>query len=59
MSWQSGIGLKNVGPDMRVWETAERFSDFQYKLLINDSDWEKGPNHFARGGSKEELAPNF
>jgi hypothetical protein len=59
MSWNKGVPLKNVGQDLWIWDTSESFDNFEYKIVLNDVEWEKGPNHRSHHGKKEEILPRF
>ena len=59
MTWEEGIPLTNVGSDLWVFETQLDFEHFEYKILLNDREWEEGENHSAEVGKKIELATKF
>lgn len=59
LSWEKGIQLKNIREDEWLWETNEIFPSCQFKLLINDSQYENGDNHEIRCGSSIEFSPHF
>lgn len=59
LSWEHGVQLKNVGPDEWVWETHMPFNDCEFKVLINDKQYEVGENHHARGGLSFQYSPKF
>lgn len=59
LSWDRGIELKNKGNGEWTFETRANFAELEFKILRNDSQWEKGLNHKLEFGKKEELKPNF
>ena len=59
LSWMQGVILKNVGPDEWVWETSEPFSSCEFKILINDKQYETGENHFLPLGATVQYTPRF
>ena len=58
LSWEHGIELKNTGSDSWVYETRAVFG-LQYKILLNDTQYESGDNHKIEPGKKEEIRPKF
>ncbi len=59
LSWDHGTMLKNVGPDEWVWETDTPFDDAEFKVLINDKQYEAGDNHHVHNGSWVQISPKF
>lgn len=59
LSWDKGTPLKNVGPDEWIWETRAPFTDCEFKVLINDENYECGENHWIKPGAKVQYTPNF
>lgn len=59
LTWEKGIQLRNVGADSWIWETASRFDQAEFKLLINDSHYEIGENHILSYGAEIDLSPQF
>jgi hypothetical protein len=58
LGWDKGVPLKNMGPDVWVWETCT-YDDVEFKLLINDAHWECGDNHRCSGGESVTVTPLF
>lgn len=58
LSWDRGILLENKGSDVWQWETSCP-DDIEFKVLINDSNWEQGENHNVSGGSQYDCHPQF
>lgn len=59
LSWDRGVQLKNVKPDLWVWETEAPFSQIEFKVLINDRVYEEGENRTLKSGSQVEYTPRF
>ncbi len=59
LSWDKGIMLQNTGPDEWVWETDRSFNSCEFKLLLNDSQYEQGDNHTLTCGNCPEYTPRF
>lgn len=59
LSWDKGILLRNTGADEWVWETKEPFLSCEFKVLINDTQYEQGDNHTLTCHSRVEYRPLF
>lgn len=59
LSWNKGVPMKNVKPDEWVWETNKPFITGQYKVLINDKQYETGENHPINCGTQVCCTPKF
>jgi hypothetical protein len=59
LNWEHGVMLKNIGPDEWVWETTAHFKDCEFKVLINDQQFENGENHHIDDGGAVQYTPNF
>ena len=59
LSWDHGVMLKNIGPDEWVWEATTPFRECEFKVLINDQQFESGENHHIHDGSAIQYTPNF
>lgn len=59
LSWDRGVLLKNVGPDEWVWEINAPFDDCEFKVLINDKQYEQGENHHLHNGAMLKYTPKF
>lgn len=59
LSWDHGILLKNIKADEWIWETETPFTNCEFKVLINDRQYELGENHHLQCGSSFEYKPNF
>ena len=59
LNWEKGIPLKNVKRDEWVWETNAPFATCEFKILINDSQYELGENHQLSHGATAHHTPKF
>lgn len=59
LRWDKGVLLKNTKEDEWVWETNDLFSACQFKVLLNDAQYEDGENHEIRCGAFLEYSPHF
>ncbi len=59
LSWDKGIPLKNVKADQWIFETDKPFSKAQFKILLNDKQYEAGDNHKVDCGSNIAFIPKF
>ncbi len=59
LSWDKGVMLRNSKPDEWVWETNTPFSACEFKVLINDSEYEIGDNHPLTQGASIQYTPKF
>ncbi len=59
LSWDKGIMLRNTKPDEWVWETASSFAACEFKVLINDKEFELGDNHPLTQGAAIQFTPKF
>ena len=59
LNWERGILLKNTKPDEWVWETDQPFNFCEFKILINDKEFELGDNHPLSQGASIQFTPKF
>jgi hypothetical protein len=59
LTWEKGKQMKNEGPNRWVWETDKSFTNCEFKVLINDKQYECGENQRAKCGSELEYTPKF
>lgn len=59
LSWEHGERLKNVGPDEWIWEPTLSGNDCEFKVLINDQQYESGENHHLDEGITLQYVPKF
>lgn len=59
LNWERGLSLKNTKNDEWVWETETPFTTGEFKVLINDTQYELGENHTLRCGAAIQYTPKF
>lgn len=59
LNWEKGILLKNVKNDEWIWETETPFTTCEFKVLINDKQYESGDNHHLTYGVSIQYTPKF
>lgn len=59
LSWDKGIMLLNTRSDEWVWQTDQSFNSCEFKVLINDSQYELGDNHILTKENCLEYTPRF
>lgn len=60
MTWGKGIPLKNINRDSWICEIkSDEFKAFEFKIMRNGKDYEKGSNHKIECGKKEVIVPKF
>lgn len=59
LNWKKGIQLRNNGPDEWVWETDAPFAECEFKVLIDDKQYEQGENHHIHSGGWLRFSPRF
>ncbi|MBA2728890.1 MAG: hypothetical protein H0U49_12050 [Parachlamydiaceae bacterium] len=59
LSWEKGIPLKNTKPNEWIWETTTPFTTCEFKVLINDKEYEIGDNHLLTCGASIHYTPKF
>ncbi|MDR2576433.1 MAG: hypothetical protein LBC42_00035 [Puniceicoccales bacterium] len=59
LTWDKGQVMKNEGPNRWSWGGFSLEGGIEFKVLINDRQWECGCNHTCCGGARLEIAPKF
>ncbi len=59
LKWEKGLKLVNVKPDEWIWETNTKFTQCEFKILLNDKVYENGENHHLNEGACVQYTPNF
>ncbi len=59
LSWDKGQSMKNTKSDEWVWETEAHFTQCEFKVLLNDQNYEAGDNHSVKEGSCFVYTPHF
>lgn len=59
LAWDLGYPLRRTGPAESVFVTTELAADFAFKLLLDDTTWQTGPNAQGTAGAAQTVAPTF
>lgn len=59
LNWDKGAPLRNTKPDEWIWETEASFNTCEFKVLINDNQYEIGENHPISCGASIQYTPKF
>ena len=59
LSWDKGVLMECVSPDMWTWSSAEVARPFAYKVLLNDEEWAAGDDFVAAVGVENTISPTF
>ena len=59
LNWEKGVMLKNLKANEWVYETAEPFHHLEFKVLLNDQQYETGPNRVLDPGATVRYSPSF
>lgn len=59
LSWEKGQILKNTKPDEWTWELDISSPIGEFKVLLNDTEYEVGTNHILEQGSTIQFTPQF
>lgn len=59
LSWSKGVPMDCRSANEWSISMAGVKEGFAYKLLINDSQWAKGDNAYAKPGVVNEISPSF
>ena len=59
LNWEHGYRMTNVDPGTWVWESTSISAPVEFKVLINDLEFEEGENHVLQPGSSLDLTPSF
>jgi len=59
LCWDKGILLRNTKSNEWVWETDQPFNSCEFKVLLNDTQYEQGNNHTLTCENSIEYTPQF
>ena len=59
LNWERGIALQRISPDTWIYDARNILSHLTYKILINDTIWQQGPNLQITRGKREQITPFF
>ena len=58
-NWNTGVPMVKVNVDTWTLSVTTVSEDFEWKPLLDDTTWSKGPNSNGRFGAVNEIAPHF
>ncbi len=58
LSWRKGLELKPLN-GTNIFESLADLDAFEFKILLNDVQWELGPYHKAENGETVVVSPKF
>lgn len=59
LSWDQGLLMTCVGPDLWQITLGESARPFVFKFLVNDLSWSTGPDYTLASGSSRTFLPEF
>lgn len=59
INWKNGVLMKCTKSDEWIWETDVPFDHAQIKVVLNDKQYEVGPNHPLDCGKTITFSPSF
>ena len=58
-NWTTGLPMTKVDAETWTLSVTALASDLEWKPLLDDTTWSKGPNYNGRVGTVNEVAPHF
>ncbi|MDP1825060.1 MAG: alpha/beta hydrolase-fold protein [Archangium sp.] len=58
-NWNTGLPMVKVNDDTWTLTVTTLAEDLEWKPLLDDTTWSKGPNYRGRLGAVNEIAPHF
>ncbi len=58
-SWTVGLPMQKVDDETWTLSVTARVGDLEWKPLLDDTTWSKGPNYRGREGTTTQVAPRF
>ena len=59
LNWTTGAPLTFAGTNAWQWSSTTLTTGIEVKLLLNDTEWSKGPNYTIAPGKTTHLYPHF
>ncbi|MGH8021686.1 MAG: hypothetical protein ACREIA_26070 [Opitutaceae bacterium] len=59
LSWDQGVLMDCMSPDMWTWTSSAVSRPFAYKVLVNDEQWAAGDDFVAAVGVENAISPAF
>jgi len=59
LNWERGVTFRRVADDAWEWTSADLSAPLEWKPLLGDRTWSRGPNYRATPGATVEVFPHF
>ena len=59
LNWSSGLAFVSGANDTWTFTTTEVTGDAEWKPLLDDATWSRGPNYHVRAGTTVDVYPHF
>jgi predicted alpha/beta superfamily hydrolase len=59
LNWERGVTFRRVADDAWEWSSADLSAPLEWKPLLGDRTWSRGPNYRAMPGTTVEVFPRF
>jgi predicted alpha/beta superfamily hydrolase len=59
LDWNRGVALKQVEKDVWSWTSETLDTPLEWKPLLDDSTWSRGPNYKVKPGETVDVYPHF
>jgi predicted alpha/beta superfamily hydrolase len=59
LNWERGVTFRRVADDVWEWSSADLSAPLEWKPLLGDRTWSRGPNYRAMPGTTVEVFPRF
>src|SRR5207253_960181 len=58
-TWTAGVAMTDAGDDTFVYETDAITAATEWKPLLDDTTWSRGPNYVVKPGETLDVYPHF
>jgi predicted alpha/beta superfamily hydrolase len=59
LSWSAGLPMEAAGASVWVFSTTGVIDDVEWKPMLDDATWARGPNYLAKAGDVVDVYPHF
>ncbi len=59
LSWQQGVPLEAGPGDVWTFSTTTVTDDVEWKPMLDDAVWSRGPNYLVKAGGEADVYPHF
>jgi len=59
LSWNLGFPTRRTSNGQHAFVTTEMTGNFEFKTLLDDATWQKGPNMLGTSGTNQVFTPTF